>query len=313
MKDETAGDPITGLKWTRKALRKITDELLRLGIVVNAKTVGRLLVKMGFTLKTCRKNIESGRHHKRGYRKRRDQQFRKIKQLRNKFEQAGLPVISIDSKKKEMIGNFKNDGKTWSQDSKEVLDHDFLSDAKGKVVPYGVFDPHRNEALVVVGTSSETPEFATDVVKQWWQLMGEVHYPMAKQLLILADCGGGNGYRSTVWKRDLQEKLCNRYGVTITVCHYPPGASKWNPIEHRLFSEISRNWAGVPLESLETVLNYITTTTTQTGLKVKADLNLKKYLKGKSASSAELQNLNITRDPKLPDWNYTVKPQNANQ
>lgn len=310
MKDETAGDPMTGLKWTKKTTEKIAEELANAGIIVSARTVGRLLVKMHFSLKTCRKNIEAGRKNKPGDRRRRDQQFRKVKRLRQQFEQEGLPVISIDSKKKEKVGNFKNDGKTWRNEPKEVFDHDFPSNAKGKAIPYGIYDTQKNKALVVVGTSSETPEFATDAIEQWWRLPGRNDYKSANQLMILADCGGGNGYRSTVWKRDIQEKLCNRHGLTVTISHYPPGASKWNPIEHRLFSEISRNWSGVPLDSHETVLNYISTTTTKTGLKVKAVLNQKIYLKGQSASQLELDSLNITKDRQLPDWNYTIRPQN---
>jgi hypothetical protein len=266
---------------------------------VSARTVARLLVKMNFSLKTCRKNIEAGRA-KPGNRKRRDQQFRKVKQMRKQFEQAGLPVISVDSKKKEKVGNFKNDGKAWREEPREVFDHDFPSDAKGKAIPYGIYDTQKNKALVVVGTSSETPQFAVEAVEKWIGLPEQQNdYPSAKQLMILADCGGGNGYRSTVWKRDIQEKLCNRHGLTVTVCHYPPGTSKWNPIEHRLFSPISRNWAGVPLDSHETVLNYIATTTSKTGLKVKAILNEKIYLKGQSASQLDLDRLNIKINPKF--------------
>lgn len=312
MKDETAGDPMTGLKWTKKTTKALAQELARIGILVSAKTVGRLLVKMNFTLKTCRKNIEAGRKNTPFERKRRNQQFQKTNRLRRSFEQAGLPVISVDSKKKEKVGNFKNDGKTWRQEAKKVFDHDFPSNAEGKAIPYGIYDTQKNKAFVVVGTSSETPEFAVEAVENWWCLPEHQHdYKAAKQLMILADCGGGNGYRSTVWKRDIQKKLCNRHGLTVTVCHYPPGASKWNPIEHRLFSQISRNWEGVPLVSHETVLNYISTTTTETGLSVKAVLNKKTYLKGQKASSLELDNLNITKDSRLPEWNYTIRPQNA--
>ncbi len=302
---------MTGLKWTKKTTKALAKELGRIEIFVSAKTVGRILVKMNFTLKTCRKNIEAGRKNTPFDRKRRNQQFQKTNRLRHSFEQARLPVISVDSKKKEKVGNFKNAGKTWRQEAKEVYDHDFPSDAEGKAIPYGIYDPQKNKALVVIGTSSETPEFATDAIEEWWRVFGRQDYQSANQLMIEADCGGGNGYRSTVWKRDLQEKLCNRHGLTVTVCHYPPGASKWNPIEHRLFSQISRNWEGVPLISHETVLNYISTTTTETGLQIKAVLNKKTYLKGLKASSFELDNLNITKDSRLPEWNYTIRPQNV--
>lgn len=309
MREETAGDPITGLKWSRKATEKISIELRKRGIDVGPKTVARLLVKMGFTMKTCRKNIESARSRKPGYRKRRDSQFKKITRLRAKFKRVGAPTISIDSKKKEKVGNFKNDGTTWRKKAKEVLDHDFPSDAEGKAIPYGIYDTRKNKALVVVGTSSETPEFAVDAIEKWWLLVGRQDYKKAKRILILADCGGGNGNRATVWKRDVQEKLCNRHGLAVTVCHYPPGASKWNPIEHRVFSAISKNWSGVPLVSNETVLNYLRTTTTDTGLTVKSVLNRGIYLKGKKATKSELANLKISRDTELPDWNYTIRPQ----
>ena len=311
MKTETAGDPMTGLKWTKKATAKIAVELGRVGIVVDAKTVGRLLVKMGFTLKTCRKNIEAGRKYQTGHRERRDQQFRNVKRLRKKFERLGLPVISVDSKKKEKVGNFKNEGKTWRREPKEVFDHDFPSHAKGKAIPYGIYDTQKNKALVVVGTSSETPAFATDAIEMWWRLQGKREYKSVKRIMILADCGGGNSYRSTVWKRDVQTKLCNRHGLTVSINHYPPGASKWNPIEHRLFSQISNSWAGVPLDSNETVLKYISSTTTKTGLTVKAILNEKTYLKGQKASKLEMDNLNIERDNLHPEWNYTIKPQKS--
>ena len=218
-------------------------------------------------------------------------------------------MISIDSKKKEKIGNFKNDGTTWRKKAKQVFDHDFPSDAEGKAIPYGIYDIQKNRALVVVGTSSETPEFATDAIEKWWNFKGRRAYKKATHLLVFADCGGGNGYRSTVWKRDVQTKLCNRHGLTVTVCHYPPGASKWNPIEHRVFSEISKSWSGVPLENYETVLNYISTTTTGSGLKIDSILNTNTYQKGKKATKSELENLNILRDTSLPEWNYTIKPQ----
>jgi len=218
-------------------------------------------------------------------------------------------MISIDSKNKEKVGNFKNDGSTWRRKARQVFDHDFPSYAEGKAIPYGIYDIRKNKALVVVGTSSETPEFAADSIKKWWLLVGRREYTNAKHLLIFADCGGGNGNRSTVWKRDIQEKLCNRYGLTVRVCHYPPGASKWNPIEHRVFSEISKNWRGIPLQTYETVLNYIKTTTTATGLKVKSVLNLKSYLKGKKATKSELVNLKISTDPSMPEWNYVIRPQ----
>ena len=268
---------------------------------------------MDFSLKTNRKNIESGFKRKRGDRARRNRQFMVIAAKRRRFETADLPIISIDGKKRELIGNFKNGGRTWRRKATEVKDHDFPSDAEGVALPYGIYDVRRNAGLLVVGTSRETPEFAVDAVEYWWRSCGRKHYPGATELLILADSGGANSARCKVWKCDLQQKLCNAHGLRITVCHYPPGASKWNPIEHRLFSEVSKNWHGVPLESYEVALNYISTTTTKTGLTVSAKLNSKTYEKGQTATDEEMDLLNIRRHKTLPEWNYTIKPYVQNQ
>ena len=275
LRDEVAGDPVDGTRWTRKTTRSICEELLKHGIEVSANTVGRLLHAMDFSLKTNRKNIESGFKRKHGDRARRNRQFMVIAARRRKFETADLPIISVDGKKRELIGNFKNGGRTWRRKSREVKDHDFPSDAQGVALPYGVYDVRRNTGHVVVGTSRETAEFAVDAIEDWWRRYGKKHYTGATQLLILADSGGANSSRCKLWKCDLQQKLCNEHGLHVTVCHYPPGASKWNPIEHRLFSEVSRNWQGVPLESYDVALNYISTTRTKTGLTVSAKLNAK--------------------------------------
>jgi hypothetical protein len=298
-----------GLRWTRRTTRTIAKELRKLGIQVSHNTVARLLSKMNFSLRTNRKKIESGFKPKPGHRERRNKQFLHIAKQRWQFEQAGWPIISCDCKKKEIVGLFKNPGRTWRRQPHDVLDHDFRSDAVGIAVPYGIYDVQRNTGMVVVGSSRETPEFAVDSVAQWWRTQGSRCYSRADRLLILCDSGGGNGSRSTVWKRDLQTKLANRYGLTITVCHYPPGASKWNPVEHSLFSAISNNWQGVPLIDYETVLKRIRTTKTDRGLKVNATLNSKKYEKGGTVHADEMRSLSCKPLKLLPQWNYTITPQ----
>jgi hypothetical protein len=308
MQHETAGDPISGVKWTRKTTQKIAQQLKRLKIVVGPKTVGRLLKKMGYSLRVNHKRIESAGKHP-PPRKVRDRQFQYIHQMRKAFAQRGDPIISVDGKKKEQVGNFKNNGVSWEERPYEVNDHDFLRDAKGKAIPFSIYDTLANLGFVVVGTSRETPAFAVDAIVLWWKECGSKMHPGVKQLLILADCGGGNSRRSRVWKYRLQHQLCNRYGLTVTVCHYPPGASKWNPADHRLHSEISKNWAGKPLASYETILKYMRTTKTDSGLRVKARLLPKRYAKGEKVSDAEIDRLRLTRHKTLPDWNYTLAPQ----
>jgi len=223
LQEDVAGDPISGLRWTRKTTRKIADELGRLGIEVSANTVARLLEEMGFSLKTNRKNIESGFKPKPGYRERRNEQFLYINKIRRQFAHQDLPVISIDCKKKELVGNFKNNGKILCRAAKQVKDHDFRSDAVGMAVPYGIYDVQLNTGMMIVGTSCETPAFATDAIARWWNVLGKKSYPEADQLLVLADCGGGNSARARAWKRDLQQKLCNRHGLKVTTAHIGDG------------------------------------------------------------------------------------------
>jgi hypothetical protein len=230
-----------------------------------------------------------------------------IKRLRKEFALRGDPIISVDAKKRELVGNFKNAGSSWREKAKETLDHDFRSLAKGVAIPYGLYDPVANRGFVVVGTSRGTAEFAVDCLGTWWRMEGRVRYPDSKHLLVLADGGGGNGSRCTMWMARLQ-RFCDRYRITVTVCHYPPGTSKWNPVEHFLFNHISSNWAGEPLESYERILKFIRTTTTETGLKVRAMLNTKEYRKGVKASEDELKALSIRRHRRLPKWNYTITP-----
>jgi hypothetical protein len=242
MEHETAGDPVSGCKWTRKTTAKIANQLKRLGIRVSANTVGRLLRKMKYSLRMNLKCLESGLR-KAPDPHERDRQFRYIRCQMKDYAAQGLPVISVDTKSRELIGPFYQSGRRWSQTPIAVFDHDFPSDARGVSIPYGIYDFYRNEGFVCVGTSRDTSEFAVEAIGHWWQKAGLAHYPQADRLLVLADCGGSNGYRTRLWKHQLQVAFCNRFGIQVKVCHYPPGSSKWNPIEHRLFAFISRNWA----------------------------------------------------------------------
>ena len=300
MEPETAGDPITGLRWTRKTTAKIAAELREVGLDIGPSTVSRLLKKMGFSLRVnhkklarvCKISPED-----------RDAQFARIAELRKDFAARSLPILSVDTKKKELVGGFKNAGAAWAQRPIEVKDHDFPSEALGKAVPYGIYDLLANRGTVVVGTSRETPEFAVDAIEQWWLEEGRQRYPGARELALLADCGGANGPNNRAWKCALYERLVQRHGLTVTAAHLPPGTSKWNPIEHRLFSEISKNWAGRPLDSWETVLQFIRTTKTQSGLEVKAHLNDHQYHKVK-ITNAQVKALPVTRHESLPKWNF---------
>jgi len=308
MKYETAGDPITGLKWTRKTTAKIALELASSNITVCPNTVAKLLKALRYSFRVNHKKLNANKKKKPQDEKKRDRQFRYIRQLREMFETKCWPSISVDAKKRELVGNFKNPGTAWARETRLVNDHDFRSQAVGIAVSYGVYDHLANRGLVCVGTSHDTSAFAVDAIAKWWRYDGCKRYPKAKQLLVLADSGGSNGSRSDLWKYALQEKICNRYGLTVTVCHYPPGSSKWNPIEHRLFSEISKNWAGIPLESYETILKYIRTTTTKTGLKVKAMLLKKKYEIGLKISEPQTAKIMIRPHTIFPEWNYTLRP-----
>jgi hypothetical protein len=270
--------------------------------------VGRLLKKkMGYSLRVNHKKVESGGKNPPS-RKVCDRQFDYIREMREAFASRGSPVISVDGKKKEAIGNFKNNGKSWEIEPYEVNDHDFRRDAIGMGVPYSIYDTLANLGFVVIGTSHETPAFAVDSTVLWWKVCGLKMYPEAEEVLILADCGGGNGARSRVWKYRLAHQFCDPYRLNVTVCHYPPGKSKYNPADHRLHSEISKNWAGKPLVNYETVLKYIRTTKTETGLRVRARLVRKHYATGERVSDAEMAELLLTRHQTLPDWNYTLSP-----
>jgi hypothetical protein len=302
MKHDTAGDPMSGLRWTRRTTAKIAAALRLLGIHVSDRTVARLLKKMGFALRVNHKTLSGACPQDR------DAQFMHIAEVRERFAAQQLPLISIDTKKKELVGRFKNAGTGWERQPVRVNDHDFRSDALGIAIPYGIYDLRANRGTVFIGHSHDTPEFAVECVATWWRTEGRQRHHNAAQLAILADGGGSNAANSRLWKYGLQTKLCNPFGLTVTVAHYPPGASKWNPIEHRLFSEISKNWAGRPLDSYETIRNHIETTTTSTGLRVRAHLVEKTYAKGIKTTDAQMRELDITKDALLPKWNYTLRP-----
>ena len=238
----------------------------------------------------------------------RDAQFARIAELRESFATQALPIISIDTKKRELVGRFKNGGSTWNRTPVLVNDHDFRSDAVGIAIPYGIYDIQANRGTVFVGTTHDTSAFAVDAVEKWWRTEGRKRYREAHHIAILADSGGSNGAARRAWKYGLQTRVCNRHGLSVTVAHYPPGASKWNPIEHRLFSEISKNWAGCPLETYDTILNHLRTTTTNTGLRVRAHLVRKPYKTGVKITNEEMKLLDITKDDALPKWNYTLRP-----
>ncbi len=303
MKHETAGDPMTSLKWTRKTTEKIAEQLHGLGIDVGPRTVARLLKQMDYSLRVNHKKLARVCKTPPELR---NAQFEHIAELREHFAARGLPVISVDAKKKELVGRFKNPGVAWNDEPVEVKDHDFPSEADGKAIPYGVYDIHANLGTIFVGTSRETAQFAVDAIEMWWRHEGRQRYPDATELAILADGGGANGSTNRAWKRDLYQQLALRHGLKVTVAHYPPGASKWNPIEHRLFSEISKNWAGHPLDSYETILNYIRTTSTSTGLRVQAHFVDRNYEKGIKITDAEMRTIPITKHDRLPRWNYTL-------
>lgn len=307
MEHETAGDPVTGCKWTRKTTKKIARELKRAGITVSSKTVGRLLKEMNFSLRMNLKSKESGLSKPPDPRQR-DQQFRYIRSQVRGHVGKQIPVISIDTKSRELIGLFHQPGRKWSREPIKVLDHDFPSDSAGVAIPYGIYDTFRNEGFVGVGTSRDTSEFAVDTISTWWAKVGRKQYPNTKALLILADCGGSNGYRTRLWKFKLQYALCNRFGIQVKVCHYPPGSSKWNPIEHRMFSFISKNWAAQPLVNYETVLNFISSTKTEAGLTIKACLIDKQYDKGVKISNGQFHNLSVKHHTSRPNWNYSICP-----
>lgn len=302
MQHDVAGDPCTGLRWTRRTTRKIARELSSLDIAISPSTVARLLKALRFSLRGNRKQLSRGSGPDR------NEQFEYISEQRTGFAARALPIVSVDSKKKELVGNFKNPGTAWNQTSELVNDHDFRSEAVGMAIPSGLYDVQVNRGAVFVGTSHDTPEFAAENIARWWEGEGRARYPGARDLLVLADGGGSNGPRNRAFKATLQTRLCDVHRLRVTVCHYPTGASKWNPIEHRLFSEISKNWAGCPLRSYETMLNYISTTRTETGLRVTAQLVTQEYAKGVKIPDAVMATLDIRPHEVQPLRNYTIHP-----
>ena len=273
LKYDTAGDPVTGIKWTKITTRKITDALAAENIHVSSNTIGKLLKDMGYSLKVNYKKIESDpKKSTPESRKKRDRQFIYINQVCEASREQNTPKISVDAKKRELVGNFKNQGATWRKKPKEVNAYDFKSLSSGIFIPYGIYDIDNNKGFVAGGVSYNTAEFSVTAIVKWWETELNNVTIKPKSLLILADGGGSNGSKNRLWKTCIQRLLCDKHRVTVTVCHYPPGTSKYNPIEHRLFSEISKNWAGEPLINYETILNYINTTETKTGLSILATI-----------------------------------------
>ena len=299
--ETTAGDPMSLLRWTSKSTRTIAEELGRRGHQIDATTVGRCLHDLGYSLQANVKTREGPQHAAR------DDQFRYINRLVKAYGKTGDPVISVDTKKKELVGEFRNAGRTWRPQGEpvEVNVHDFPHLGRGKAVPYGAYDIARNRAVVNVGVSHDTAEFAVESIRRWWRLDGRRLYRDARRLLICADSGGSNGHKLRVWKVGLQT-LADEIAMPITVCHYPPGTSKWNKIEHRLFSFISLNWRGRPLVNYETVVNLIGATKTRTGLRVKAVLDTRTYPKGLKVEEEAMRDVQLRRHTLHPEWNYTI-------
>lgn len=292
-------------KWLNCRLTDIEDRLDEQGHKISLPVISRLLRKHDYRLRVNVKELVGKEEPER------DVQFQHILAQRAGHQAAGQPTLSVDTKKKELIGNFKNSGRAWGREPERVDAHDFPSDAVGRAVPYGLYDIQHNRGIVYVGQSADTPTFAVDNIVRWCQTERLLYFPEATRLLIEADCGGSNGYRSRVWKRDLQVKVADAFGLTVTVCHYPTGASKWNLIEHRLFSEISKTWAGCPLRSYDLMLGYIRDTKTQTGLTVEAHLVTETYETGVKVPDKEMAALNIEPHDVCPRWNYTIHPRST--
>jgi transposase len=299
----TRGDPMSPLRWTCKSTRTLAEELSRQGYSVSANTVGRLLRDCGYSLQANRKTIEGKQHPDR------DAQFRHISRRVACFQRAGQPAISVDTKKKEPLGKMKNPGRTYRKkgDPEKVTTHDFPDKQLGKAVPYGVYDLTHNEAGVSVGISHDTAEFAVAAIRRWWKRLGQKRYPGANRMLITADSGGSNSPRTRLWRWAMQQ-FANEMGMTIELCHYPPGTSKWNKIEHRLFCHITRNWRGTPLETMEIVVSLIGSTRTEEGLEVHAWLDEKHYQKAKTVSNDQLSEVRIRRQAFHGEWNYQILP-----
>jgi len=302
----TRGDPTSPLRWTCKSRAKLAAALQKQGWSISSTTVGRLLHELGYSLQSVRKNREGAAHPDR------NEQFEYINAKASRFLASRQPVISVDTKKKELVGDFRNAGKEWHPKGspEQALVHDFPGDAIGKAIPYGVYDMARDEALVSVGSDHDTPAFAVASIRRWWTTMGKPGYPSAKRLFITADAGGSNGYRSRAWKFGLQQ-LADDLKLRIHVSHFPPGTSKWNKIEHRLFCHITQNWRGKPLRTLETVVQLIGHTRTARGLRVKAKLDKRKYPTGVVVTKAQMNSLDLRSDTFRGEWNYELRPRKS--
>lgn len=299
----TRGDPTSPLRWTCKSRAKLAAALSKRGWTVSSTTVGRLLHELGYSLQSVRKSREGASHPDR------NAQFEYINATAESFLRRQQPVISVDTKKKELVGEFKNAGREWQPRAvpEKALVHDFPADAIGKAIPYGVYDMTRNEAWVSVGRDHDTPAFAVASIRQWWRMMGKRAHPDAEELLITADAGGSNGYRSRAWKLGLQ-RFSDETGLRIRVSHFPPGTSKWNKIEHRLFCHITENWRGKLLTTFETIVDLIGNTRTAAGLRVKAKLDKRKYPTGVLVTKAQMSDLALTIDSFRGEWNYELQP-----
>ena len=298
----TRGDPESPLRWTCKSVRKLAEELRTMGHEVGAQKVSELLHEQNYSLQGTRKTREGAAHPDR------NAQFEHINAQAKAFQRAGEPVVSVDTKKKELVGDFTNRGKEWQPAGEPVpvRVHDFIDKKLGKAVPYGIYDVTRNEGWVNVGIDHDTSEFAVESLRRWWRRMGRRAYPDATRLLVTADGGGSNGHRTRLWKRELQ-RFVDESGLNITVAHYPPGTSKWNKIEHRMFSHITQNWRGRPLETVETIVSLIANTTTKAGLRIRAAIDSRNYEKALQISDEEMARLHIKPHKFHGDWNYTIR------
>lgn len=300
MEDATAGDPMSQKKWTRKSPAEVCEQLRANNIQICTNTVSKFLQELDYSLKSNKKMIGETQHPDR------NQQFEIIAHTKQQFKGLNYPIISVDSKKKELVGNFKNAGQRWCRQFDYVFSHDFRSYAIGIANPYGIYEVITNYATVVIGSSYDTPEFSVESIELWLINYSFKNYVDLSHLLVLCDSGGSNSYRARAWKYYLYKKICQPYQINVTVCHYPTGASKWNPVEHRLFSFISKKWAGVPLRNYDIILEHISETKTKQGLKVNAILNEKLYQKGIKISDEQMKEIKIEHYHTLPQWNYTI-------
>jgi hypothetical protein len=301
LEENTAGDPMSKLKWTNKSTYTIADELKKMNKNISEDSIGRIIKQLGYSLQTNIKSKENGSSQER------DSQFKYINEQVKIFAKKNIPIISVDAKKKELVGNFKNNGRRWmKKGNAEIVNvYDFWFLAKGKAIPYGIYDISTNKGFVNVGIDHNTSEFAVESIRKWWQNIGKINYEKTNEILICADSGGSNAHRSRLWKFYLQ-KFANKTGLKITVCHFPPGTSKWNKIEHKMFSFISMNWKGKPLRNYEMIINLIEGTRTRKGLKIKAKIDKKIYQLKQKVSDEEFEKINFVRHKTNPQWNYTL-------